>query len=319
MSKKKLFIGCCAGIALCGAIWLGSRALQKEPEFPTYVDPITTPIVIQEETTPLVPTPKVTTKTTKQKTTKKVKLKKASKKSYTKKLPTKTTKTTNTVTSGNTQTTVDTKKVTVTTEKYIKKKKYKKVTKTVTTTITTTIVTMQNNAQKVAGTDSETVDTAEVIVEKYQVDAASIAPKMDNRVISAFSTLGFKIYIDPSVTNYSGYFNAKNQSITLREEGSVVYHELGHFLAFIANNYDRSSAFAKVYSAEKGLYTGVNQIYVTQNASEYFAESVKDYILDPATLKAKRPETYNAVETAFNTITDTQIARIQKIYGAFWK
>ena len=61
-----------------------------------------------------------------------------------------------------------------------------------------------------------------------------------------------------------------------------------------------------------------NKAYVTQNASEYFAESVKDYILNNASLKSSRPQTYAAVQNALNQITDAQIAKIQKIYGAFW-
>ena len=55
-----------------------------------------------------------------------------------------------------------------------------------------------------------------------------------------------------------------------------------------------------------------------KNASEYFAESVKDYILNNASLKSSRPQTYAAVQNALNQITDAQIAKIQKIYGAFW-
>ncbi len=49
-----------------------------------------------------------------------------------------------------------------------------------------------------------------------------------------------------------------------------------------------------------------------------FAESVKDYILNNASLKSSRPQTYAAVQNALNQITDAQIAKIQKIYGAFW-
>ena len=41
-----------------------------------------------------------------------------------------------------------------------------------------------------------------------------------------------------------------------------------------------------------------NKAYVTQNASEYFAESVKDYILNNAALKSTRPQTYAAVQNA---------------------
>lgn len=141
---------------------------------------------------------------------------------------------------------------------------------------------------------------------------------MDSRVIKAFQQLGFKINVDPSVS-YSGYFEARSRSITMREIDDSVYHELGHFLAFIAGNVDKTAAFQSVYAAEKESVTSYNKAYVTQNASEYFAESVKDFILNNSALKSSRPQTYEAVQNALNMITDAQIAKIQKIYGPFWK
>ena len=63
--------------------------------------------------------------------------------------------------------------------------------------------------------------------------------------------------------------------------------------------------------------TSFNKAYVTQNSSEYFAESVKDFILNNNALKNARPQTYAAVESALNQITDAQIAKIEKIYGPF--
>lgn len=254
----------------------------KEPEFPSAIDPITE-VTLSYEVPPLAATPKVTIKTTKKKTTTKVKLAKAAKKTYTKKLPTITTNNTNKKVNGKVTTTTDTKIVTATTEKYKKKKTYKNVTKTVTTTITTTVI----DASAVAETP---------VSKAHVVDVAELAPKMDNRVLSAYKTLGFKVTVDESITSFSGYFNAKSQSITLRAANETIYHELGHFLSFVANNYCSSSSFASIYSAEKGLYTAINKAYVTQNTSEYFAESVKDYILSPNTLKASRPRTYEAVE-----------------------
>ena len=140
---------------------------------------------------------------------------------------------------------------------------------------------------------------------------------MDNRVIAAYQQLGFKLVVDPSV-NYSGYFDARSRSITMKQIDDSVYHELGHFLAFIAGNADKTASFQSIFAAETANVTAFNKAYVTQNASEYFAESVKDYILNNASLKSSRPQTYAAVQNALNQITDAQIAKIQKIYGAFW-
>ena len=104
----------------------------------------------------------------------------------------------------------------------------------------------------------------------------------------------------------------------MRYNDDNVYHELGHFLAFVAGNYDTSSAFAEIYNSEKGLYNGRNSIYVLKNASEYFAESYRNYVLDKSGLEATRPLTYGAIETALGRITDTQIARLKRVYGPIW-
>lgn len=144
------------------------------------------------------------------------------------------------------------------------------------------------------------------------------APRMDSRVLSAFDKLGFKMNVDSTVS-YAGYFDAKTRRIILRKEDQTVYHELGHFLAFVTGNIDKSASFNSVYAQEMSKYTGANKAYATQNSSEYFAESVKDYMLNAAELRSSRPQTYAAVEDALNKLTDAQIAKVQKIYGPVWK
>ena len=129
--------------------------------------------------------------------------------------------------------------------------------------------------------------------------------------------LGFTVTVDPSV-NYGGCFNAHSRSIILRFENETVYHELGHFLAFVAGNVDRTSAFAAVYNSEKSKFTGINRSYATQNSSEYFAESVLEYVTSPSTLKRQRPKTYAAIVEALNKITDERVQRVMDIYGPFW-
>ena len=150
------------------------------------------------------------------------------------------------------------------------------------------------------------------------VEVGQLAPKEDSRVLIAYRTLGFKVNVDPSVS-YSGYFNARNRQITLKKVNETIYHELGHFIAFIAGNVDTTSEFKTIYNQEKSLYTAYNKAYVTQNSSEYFAESAKEYVLNPGALKAARPKTYEAVRSAVESITDERIAKIQKYYGAIWK
>jgi hypothetical protein len=271
----------------------------------TYVDPISES-ELNAEDTPLAGTAKVTKKTQKKtKTSKKtVTMKTAASKTYTKNLPaTKKTTTDTKATDKNTTVKTDTTVQTNVTEKYTKKSKKKTVTtKTVTTVTTTTTV-------KPDETPKSTPKAA------YEVSVTNLAPKMDSRVTSAFQTLGLKVVVDGSVS-YSGFFSAKDKKITMREESDTIYHELGHFLAFLAGNYDTGSKFQQIYAAEKGKYSGYNTAYVTQNSAEYFAESVRDYVLNPGALKSARPQTYDAVEEALKKVTTAQVTKMKLVMSA---
>ena len=105
----------------------------------------------------------------------------------------------------------------------------------------------------------------------------------------------------------------------MKKEDETIYHELGHFLAFISGNTDTTAAFQAVYNKEKSKYTGTNKSYVIQNSSEYFAESVKDYTLTASSLKSARPQTYSAVQAALKKVTTAQIKKLQVVYAAVWK
>lgn len=319
--KKKAVAGClAAAVILAGGfnVWQSSQV----PEFPDFTDPVIE-ATITDDDTPLASKPKVTTKTTSNtKTTKKnVKLKKAATKTYTKKLPT-TQKKSTTTKKTNSNTTVKTLKTvkTATTQKYTKKSKTVVQTQKVTTTIqtTTTVQAAASTGSKATAVSTKTAESISMD-SKYTVsNVASIAPKMDSRVLNAYKKLGFTVTVDPSV-NYGGYFNARTRSITLRYADDTIYHELGHFLAFIAGNVDTSSAFVSVYNSEKSKYTGINRSYATQNSSEYFADSVRDYILRRSELKSQRPQTYAAIVESLNKITDERIQKILNVYGPFWK
>ena len=297
-------------------VWQDSQV----PELPNYTDPVVEQTITDDDT-PLASQPKVTTKTTKSsKTTKKnLKLKKASAKTYTKKLPT-TKKVSNKTTKKNQTTTVKTQTTvqTDTSQKYTKKSKNVVQTQKVTTTVKTT-TTVVAAAKTSAAKTTTTATAANAKKEKYTVsNVASVAPQMDSRVLNAFTKMGFTVTIDPSVS-YAGYFDGKTRSITLRYEDDTIYHELGHYLAFIAGNVDKSAAFTSVYNSEKSKFTGVRKAYATQNASEYFAESVFEYTEKPATLKAQRPQTYEAIVNALSKVTDAQVTKIMNVYKVIWK
>lgn len=324
LTRKKVAAGCVAAAAVIAA---GSFSMVMQssdiPELSSYTDPVIETTITGDDT-PLASKPKVTTKTKrKTKTTrKKVKLKKASKKSYTKKLPKKKKTTTKTRKSGKktvkTQTTVQT----ATTEKYTKKSKQKVVT---TIKTTTTVANPQQNVQtqevsfQSFGTqNSGSAKTSSQKASKQTIsNVASIAPKMDSRVLNAYTRMGFTVTVDPNAA-YAGHFDARSRSITIQEADETIYHELGHFLAFIAGNVDQSSAFASVYNSEKAKFTGYNKAYATQNASEYFAESVKDYMLNGAALSSQRPNTYKAIQSALNTVTTARADAILKAYSSIW-
>lgn len=314
LKKRRVAAGLTAIVL---AVAVGSVAVVQQksqiPELPVYTDP-EMETNIEEEETPLADKPVVKTTTSKKTTTKKVKMKKAAAKTYTKELPATSTTSKKTAQTSSASVVTKTTVVKKIEEKYTKKSKVKVVTTVATTTVTTTTTAKAGastgvNSATTVNNNSGVTGTVEV---------GQLAPKEDSRVLTAYRTLGFKVNVDPSVS-YSGYFNARNRQITLKKANETIYHELGHFIAFIAGNVDTTSEFKTIYNQEKSLYTAYNKAYVTQNSSEYFAESAKEYVLNPGALKAARPKTYEAVRSAIESITDERIAKIQKYYGAIWK
>ena len=308
--QKKAAAGCVAAAVIIAAGSFGiSWQSQDAVVFPSYTDPVLETSLTGDDT-PLASKPKVTTKkkTSTKTTSKKVRMRTASRKSYTKKLPTKQKSSTKT-TKQNKSTTVKTQTVvkTATTEKYTRRSKQKVVTQKVTTTVTTT-TTVAASTQAATGTASTSSES------KYTVtNIASAAPKMDNRVLNAFTKLGFVVKVDSSVS-YSGHFDARTGTITMKKMDETIYHELGHFLSFIADYADESAEFVSIYNSEKSKVTGYNKAYVTQNAAEYFAESVKDYVLNPGSLQSQRPKTYKAVVNALSKVTANQIEMYKSFY-----
>ena len=313
LKKRRVAAGLTAIVL---AVAVGSVAVVQQksqiPELPVYTDP-EMETNIEEEETPLADKPVVKTTTSKKTTTKKVKMKKAAAKTYTKELPATSTTSKKTAQTSSASVVTQTTVVKKIEEKYTKKSKVKVVTTVATTTVTTTTTAKAGastgvNSATTANNNSGVTGTVEV---------GQLAPKEDSRVLTAYRTLGFKVNVDPSVS-YSGYFNARNRQITLKKVNETIYHELGHFIAFIAGNVDTTSEFKTIYNQEKSLYTAYNKAYVTQNSSEYFAESVLEYVTSPSTLKRQRPKTYAAIVAALNKITDERIQRVMDIYGPFW-
>ena len=298
-----------AAVIAVGSLWAVNQQSTVVPELVTFVD-MDESVVIEGEEVPLAST-KVTKSTKTTKKTKKIKLKKASKKTY--KKAGKTTKKTNTkkTTSSAATTTTKTETTTKVTNQYKKGSKVNTQVTTVKTTVTKTVVSKQSTAAKKTASTTETQANGEISIKVA-------APKVDSRVASAFETLHFTINVNSGVS-YSGKFSAKSQDITLKKVNDTVYHELGHFAAFVAGNVDMTSEWQAVYNSEKSLYTASNKAYVLSSASEYFAESFKDYTLNPAALKAERPQTYAAIDAALAKITGAQVSAVWNRYKSVWK
>lgn len=256
----------------------------------------------------------VTTKTTVSTTkkVKKVKMKKKAKKTRTVRKVTQSTKPYFVTLNGTKVWKTVNKKTTKITH-YKKGSKIKKVKITVRTK-----TTYKTNPSVISNTSSsQNTSKAETNTEiQGVVPIRTVALKADANVLNAFEELGYQLKINKSVS-YSGYFSSSAKSITLQKADDTVYHELGHFLAFIAGNADKKDAFISIFNNEKNAYEGVNKAYNTQNSSEYFAESYRDYILNPSNLKAKRPQTYASIVSAINAVTPDQIKKVQDFYKMF--
>lgn len=293
-----------------GSIWAVNEQATNVPELVSFVDTEEV-VTVSEEEVPLSDK-QVTTSTKTTKTTKKVKLSEAATSTYSVKGKTTTSTSTKTSKTASSKTTTKTTVKTYTTSKYTEGSKVCKQVTTTKTTIKKTVVTTSASTSSSSTTDSAATTSTTTAT---TIDA--LAPKVDSKVVTAWNTLGFSFVINSSVS-YSGLFDAKSQTITLKTADDTVYHELGHFVAFVAGNIDTSSSFKAVYESEKDLYTSYNKSYVTQDSSEYFAESFKEYTLDPTTLKAARPETYAAIEAAVEKLTTSQITKIKTVYASVW-
>lgn len=284
---------------------------QRANELPGFTDSFEA-IQIPDDQTPLSDQD---VKTTKQTTKKTVKLKKKAAKTYVKRLP-NTVKTSTAVKEGKSKGETVKIKTTVKTQTKEQYRKQKK-TKTVIKTVTRTVVTTTYKAEPVVDKPSGATDSTDTAMTKSEVDIKT-ASKADDNVISAFEQLGFKLIIDGKY-QYTGYFGARDRCIILRKNDDNVYHELGHFVAFAAGNIDTGSAFQSIFKEEKSKYDGRNASYVLSSASEYFAESYREYVLSKATLKSKRPKTCEAIGNAVSKITSGQVDRLKMVYASTWK
>ena len=183
-----------------------------------------------------------------------------------------------------------------------------------------TVVKKQASSGNTAATPAYPTEAA--TIEIHSTEIRKLAPNADESVLHAFEYLGFEVEKN-SYAQYSGYFTVKERKIYLKNlSGTTIYHELGHFLAWLDRSRDEKADFIAIYQKEKSKVTAVNKYYITQNSSEYYAESYKDYVLTPEKLKAERPSTYAAIQNSLKYLEesgDTYLARVKNAYErAYW-
>lgn len=143
-----------------------------------------------------------------------------------------------------------------------------------------------------------------------------VAPRADASLLEAFASLGYRLQVDPSYS-FWGHIDAASRTLKLKKADDTVYHELGHFLAFLSGNADQTTRFQGIYRKEKDRYKGYDKSYVLQNSQEYFAQSYKEYVLNQSKLMRERPRTYQAIQKALMGITEDRLRRLQAFYQIF--
>lgn len=313
--KRISCLALAAVIAGTGAVTYHNSVRSDIPELVTYVDPET--VQVEEDEVPLASNTKTTRKVSKKTTTKKTTMKTKAKKSSTS--TKKNTKTSTKTTSSDTQKVKTNIKVATTIKTTTKKNSKVKTTKTtVVTTVTTTTTKLAKKTTSTATASTTSAASTSTASKAGTYSIRSVAPAADARVLSAYESIGCKVVVNPSVS-YSGCFDARTRTITLKKLDSTVYHELGHFVEFVGGTSAVKNAIASAYSTEKSLYTASNKAYVLQSSSEYFAESFKNYCENPAALKQARPNTYNAIVQALDAITDSRVNTLKSVYASVWK
>lgn len=187
--------------------------------------------------------------------------------------------------------------------------------------VNTKIVKTQKDYDK-KGSKKRTIKTT--TVELSQMSGVSgttlrtLGSQADGKILNAFEDLKFKMVIDKNA-EATGVFSVKSHKIALQSaRSSVLLHELGHFANFLAGDKVGTSQWKSIYNAEKNKYDGYNKAYAIKSASEYFAESYKDYKEHPSALRSKRPRTYQFVKSTIDGITDSDVQNIKDTYGEYW-
>lgn len=321
--RKNVLKSTCAALAavvMVSGFWMANQQSvdTSVPQLVSYVDSQDGTITIEGEETPLAAKPVVKKKTKTKKKTQKIKM--PTKSPKTSKLTTKkTVKTSGTKVSSTKKVKTDTTVLTTAVTSLKKNSKIKTIKTTIKTTTktTTTKITVNNKAETKAVASSKGAGS----VEQAAVAVRTIAPKAHANVLNAYEKMGFTVNVDSTVS-YSGKFDARTQNITVQKNSDeAIYHELGHFVAFVAGNVDQAAEFQSIFASEKSKFVGTrnNDAYIKSSAAEYFAESYQDYVENPNKLKDARPKTYEYIADSVSKVTDARASFLVQLYAGVWK
>ena len=149
-----------------------------------------------------------------------------------------------------------------------------------------------------------------------EAELRSYAAKLPDNVLDAFVELGFTVKVVHG-KDYDGWFNIKKRVIEIPsvEEIDTLYHEMGHFVAFASGNTDMTRRFRVIYNSEKNLYTWSKPQLAARNVSEYFAESVREYLENTNAFRQACPKTAKAIRAAMKKITPSQVDLLKRRFG----
>lgn len=148
----------------------------------------------------------------------------------------------------------------------------------------------------------------------------SVAPKADKKLLDAFDALGFKLkykemtgWVLGLTSTYEGDKSITINPLVMQKtfvnyDGktsfeTVIYHELGHFVAWLTDRADLTDEFRKIAKEE----CKVND-YIGGRAEEYFADSYKRWVLQRNVLKIKYPKTYAYIKKQIDYINKTPLS-----------
>ena len=138
---------------------------------------------------------------------------------------------------------------------------------------------------------------------------------LSNDIIKLLVNRGYRIRMVPGREldcNVAGdcIYSAKLIRISLdchNDKGEVLLHEIGHMIDYEVRKsfISGSMAFMKIYQHEKMHFCNMESYlyeYYTKDEREYFAESFREYVLEPLKLKSIAPNTFDFIDKYVNSL-----------------